>query len=237
MTQPNNNVSEIDPSLRIYEFYPNRHTATVEYDDDGVTEAYRQEKSVSTLIESNVDAKNRVTITIHPTAGSFDGFVKDKKTELRINVTEKPKKLTARINNKKVKLTEVSTAAELLNGENVFWYEETPNLNKFATKGSEFEKVVITKNPLLHIRLGSTDVTANRIELDVEGFRFEPADRNLVSTGTLSAPQNAQVSEQNREAYTCNRLGTKYPMPITMRLNLTECFIRLSEILTYCLKI
>ncbi len=101
MTQPNNNVSEIDPSLRIYEFYPNRHTATVEYDDDGVTEAYRQEKSVSTLIESNVDAKNRVTITIHPTAGSFDGFVKDKKTELRINVTEKPKKLTARINNKK----------------------------------------------------------------------------------------------------------------------------------------
>ena len=39
MTQPNNNVSEIDPSLRIYEFYPNRHTATVEYDDDGVTEA------------------------------------------------------------------------------------------------------------------------------------------------------------------------------------------------------
>ena len=180
MTQPNNNVSEIDPSLRIYEFYPNRHTATVEYDDDGVTEAYRQEKSVSTLIESNVDAKNRVTITIHPTAGSFDGFVKDKKTELRINVTEKPKKLTARINNKKVKLTEVSTAAELLNGENVFWYEETPNLNKFATKGSEFEKVVITKNPLLHIKLGSTDITANRIELDVEGFRFEPADRNLV---------------------------------------------------------
>ena len=44
MTQPNNNVSEIDPSLRIYEFYPNRHTATVEYDDEGVTEAYRQEK-------------------------------------------------------------------------------------------------------------------------------------------------------------------------------------------------
>ena len=96
MTQPNNNVSEIDPSLRIYEFYPNRHTATVEYDDDGVTEAYRQEKSVSTLIESNVDAKNRVTITIHPTAGSFDGFVKDKKTELRINVTEKPKKQIGR---------------------------------------------------------------------------------------------------------------------------------------------
>ena len=92
MTHPHNNVSEIDPSLRIYELYPNRHTATVEYDDDGVTEAYRQEKSVSTLIESDVNAKkNTLTITIHPAAGNFDGFVKDKKTELRINVTEKPK--------------------------------------------------------------------------------------------------------------------------------------------------
>ena len=122
MTHPHNNVSEIDPSLRIYELYPNRHTATVEYDDDGVTEAYRQEKSVSTLIESDVNAKkNNLTITIHPAAGNFDGFVKDKKTELRINVTEKPKKLSAKINGKTVKLTEVNTAGDFLKGENVFW--------------------------------------------------------------------------------------------------------------------
>lgn len=78
MTHPNNNVSEIDPSLRIYELYPNRHMATVEYDDDGVTEAYKREQSVSTIIESNVDKKNRLTVTIHPTAGNFDGFVKEK---------------------------------------------------------------------------------------------------------------------------------------------------------------
>ena len=170
-----------------------------------MTEAYRQEKSVSTLIESNVDAKNRVTITIHPTAGSFDGFVKDKKTELRINVTEKPKKLTARINNKKVKLTEVSTAAELLNGENVFWYEETPNLNKFATKGSEFEKVVITRNPLLHIKLGSTDITANRIELDVEGFRFEPADRK--HRNSVCTTKRSSKRAEQRSIYPATDLG------------------------------
>ena len=151
MTNPHNNVSEIDKSLRIYEFYPNGHTETIEYDDDGVTEAYRRNKSVSTLIESDVnDKKNRLTITIHPTAGNFDGFVKDKKTELRINVTEKPKKLVAKVNKKTVKLMEVTTAEDFLKGENVYWYEATPNLNKFATKGSEFEKVVITKNCLLY---------------------------------------------------------------------------------------
>ena len=134
MTNPHNNVSEIDKSLRIYEFYPNGHTETIEYDDDGVTEAYRRNKSVSTLIESDVnDKKNRLTITIHPTAGNFDGFVKDKKTELRINVTEKPKKLVAKVNKKTVKLMEVTTAEDFLKGENVYWYEATPNLNKFAT--------------------------------------------------------------------------------------------------------
>lgn len=203
MTHPHNNVSEIDPSLRIYEFYPNRHTATVEYDDDGVTEAYRQEKSVSTLIESNVnDKKNLLAITIHPAAGDFDGFVKEKMTELRINVTEKPKKLSAKISNKTVKLTEVTTHDEFLKGTNVYWYEATPNLNKFATKGSEFEQTVITKNPLLRVKLGATDITANQIVLQVEGFRFSPTDRYRVTTGALTAPQNLQVTEENRQAYT-----------------------------------
>lgn len=202
MTHPHNNVSEIDTSLRIYEFYPNRHTAMVEYDDDGVTEAYRQGKSVSTLIESNVNVKNQLTITIHPTEGNFDGFVKDKKTELRINVTEKPRKLSVKVNNKVVRLREVSTADDFLKGENIFWYDETPNLNKFATKGSEFEKVIITKNPQLRVKLAATDVTAHRIVFNADGFHFQPADRHRVSTGALTAPQNARVTEENREAYT-----------------------------------
>ena len=176
--------------------------ATVEYDDDGVTEAYKREQSVSTIIESNVDKKNRLTVTIHPTAGNFDGFVKEKRTELRINVTEKPKKLSARINNKTVKLTEVNTPEDYRKGENVYWYEAAPDLNKFATKGSEFEKVVITKNPLVHAKLASVDVTANQVVLNMEGFCFEPADRHRVSTGVLTAPQNFRITEENREAYT-----------------------------------
>ena len=81
-------------------------------------------------------------------------------------------------------------------------YEAAPDLNKFATKGSEFEKVVITKNPLVHAKLASVDVTANQVVLNMEGFRFEPADRHRVSTGVLTAPQNFRITEENREAYT-----------------------------------
>ena len=41
MTLPNNNVSEVDKKLRIYELYPYGQSAFTEYDDDGVTEEYR----------------------------------------------------------------------------------------------------------------------------------------------------------------------------------------------------
>ena len=109
MTNPNNNVSEINKGLRIYEMYPNKHTMTVEYDDDGITEAYKDGKGVTTFIESNVTPKNEVLITVHRTQGNFDGFVKEKATEFRINVTEKPKAISAKAGKSKIKLTEVAS--------------------------------------------------------------------------------------------------------------------------------
>ena len=108
-----------------------------------------------------------------------------------------------------------------------------PNLNKFATKGSEFESgLFLTKNPLLHIKLAAPTSPPIVSSWTWKVSCFEPADRNLVSNGTpvCTTKRSGKRAEQRR--YTCNRLGTKYPMPITMRLNLTECFIRLSGILT-----
>lgn len=208
MTNPNNNVSEINQGLRIYEMYPNKHTMTVEYDDDGITEAYRDGKGATTFIESNVTPKNDVMITIHRTQGDFDGFVKEKTTEFRINVTEKPKGLSARIGKNKVKLTEAVSMEQFMNGENVFYYDAAPNLNKYATKGSEFEKVVITKNPQLLVKLAATDITANQIDMTINGFRFAPADKYRVTTGSLSAPQ-AEVTAENTEAYTLKPTWSK----------------------------
>lgn len=108
MTLPNNNVSEVDKKLRIYELYPCGQSTFTEYDDDGVTEEYRLGKGVSTLIESNVNTKGEVIVTIHPVQGDFNGFIKEKATEFRINVTEKPKKISVTIGKNKIKLTEAS---------------------------------------------------------------------------------------------------------------------------------
>lgn len=201
MTPPNNNVNETAKNLRIYELYPYGQSTFTEYDDDGTTEEYRAGKGVSTLIKSSVGAKGDVTVTIHPTQGDFTGFVKEKATEFRINVTEKPKKIAATIGKNKLKLTEATTMDEFLQKENVYFYDAQPNLNKFATKGSEFEKVVIIKNPQLLVKLAATDITADETSLKIDGFVFAPKDTYKVSTGALTAPQ-ALITDANTASYT-----------------------------------
>ena len=201
LANPNNNVHEIDSSLRIYELYPDGYSAFNEYDDDGTTEAYRTEEAFArTYIESQVDEKGRVTVTIHPTEGNFEGMVKEKSTELRFNVTAQPKKVTARIGGKKVKLTEATSLEAFQEGENIFFYEEAPNLNRFATPGTPFAEKVITKNPQLRVKLAKSDITAAATVVTVDGYSFEPASL-LAHTGTLAAP-TAAVDAADITAYT-----------------------------------
>lgn len=200
MTNPNNNVSEIKKDLRIYEIYPAGNTSFTEYDDDGVTEAYRLNKHTTTLIESGVQ-KSNVTVTIHPTKGNFDGFVKEKTTQFVVNVTAKPKKVAAKIGKKSIKLNEVNSMNEFNNSNNVYYYDAAPNLNKFATPGSEFAKEVITKNPQLLVKVAPADITANVTILNIAGFEFNPQDKQAVSTGKLDAPK-AQITAEHTGPYT-----------------------------------
>ncbi|RZK51302.1 MAG: DUF5110 domain-containing protein, partial [Pedobacter sp.] len=202
MVNPNNNVSEINKGNRIYEFYPAGKTSFTEYDDDGKTESYKLGKGVKSLIESEVNQKSIATLTIHPAKGDFDGFVNEKATELIVNVTAKPTRIVAKIGGKKVKLTEANSMDDFLKKENAYFYDANPNLNRFATKGSEFEKVVMAKNPQLLVKLPVKNITVNQVSVSIEGFKFEPADKLRISTGKLAAPLNARVTEKNREAYT-----------------------------------
>ncbi len=174
MNNPNNNTSQIDQSLRIYEIYPYQHSQMVVYDDDGTTQAYKKGESTTTLIESDLNEKGNLLVTIHCTEGDYEGFVKEKATELRINVTDRPANISILIGDKKILPTEVYSPDEFSDNKNVCFYDAAPNLNRFATPGSEFEKIIITKNPQLRIKLEETDITRQQIEVCVEGYRFEP---------------------------------------------------------------
>jgi alpha-glucosidase (family GH31 glycosyl hydrolase) len=201
MANATNNVSEINNSVRSYEVYPNGNSSFTEYDDDGKTEAYKGGKGTTTLISSSVE-KNNATLTISPTKGNFEGFVKEKSTVFAINVTAEPKGINAKVGGKTVKLTEAKSASELAKLENGYFYNATPNLNRFATKGSDFEKVVMAKNPQVVVKLASTDVTKNDIKVEVKGYVFSPAEKHRVTEGALTVPALAQVTPKNAGAFT-----------------------------------
>ncbi len=194
MTNPNNNPTEIRKNYRAYEIYAEQGCTFNEYDDDGTTQEYLTGRSTRTLIGTAVN-KGKLTVTIAPSVGDFEGYVKEKETEFRINVTAQPKKITAKVGGKSVKLTTVSTLSDFENGTNVCFYNEKPNLNRFSTKGTKYENVVITKNPQLLIKLASADVSEKDVAVTVAGFEFAPADRFKVSTGQMAAPKPVVTEE------------------------------------------
>ena len=206
MTNPNNNVSQIRRDYRAYELYPDGESTFREYDDDGRTQEYLNGHATETLVESSVE-KDKLTVSIHPTTGNYTGFEKEKQTELRINVTAAPKKVTAKVGKKSVKLTAAASLADFEKGENVYFYNAAPNLNRFSTPGSEAAKAVITKNPQLLVKVGKTDVTAGGLTVTVKGFAFAPADRLLTKTGALAAP-SFNTPDANIQAYTATPTWT-----------------------------
>lgn len=187
VTEANNNPSQIRKDFRAYEIYADQSCEFNEYDDDGTTMDYKSGRNTRTLIGTEVSG-DKLTVTISPTIGTYDGFEQQKTTELRINVSEQPKKLTAKVGGKKVTLTAVDSREAYDRGTNVYYYDAAPNLNRFATAGSDFAKTVITKNPQLLVKFAKTDVSENEVSLTVTGFAFSTSNRLRVSTGALTAP-------------------------------------------------
>ncbi|WP_245562242.1 TIM-barrel domain-containing protein [Niabella aurantiaca] len=210
MANPSNNSTQINKALRIYELYPSGNSAFTEYDDDGLTEAYKSGTGATTLIESAV-RKNTVTIVVHPTKGTYDGFEKKKATEFRINLTQRPTGITAKTGSTRIRLTEATSEEAFRKQTNVYYYNPAPNLNRFSTAGSSFEQTAITKNPQLLIKLAAADVTARALTLTFNGYHFEPADHLRKQHGRLAAPLQAQVTDSNRQAYALTPSWNKQP--------------------------
>lgn len=191
MANPNNNPSQIRDDYRAYEIYSTADGTNgfSQYDDDGQTQAYLSGQCARTEISTSANGKGRLLVTINPTYGTYQGFQPQKETELRINVSQQPKGVSAKVGKKSVKLTAVSSLADFEKGINVYFYNATPNLNRFSTPGSEAAKKVISKNPQLLVKLSKTDINANLVEVKVDGFEFSPADRLRTHTGALAAPK------------------------------------------------
>lgn len=208
LNRPHNHPNQVDGTERIYEVYPYAQTTTfTEYDDDGRTEAYRRGEGCTTQITQSLEA-DLATLRIAPTVGEFQGMVREKATIARFNLTSKPKRVTATVGGKRVKLTEVQTLEELSGTDNAFYYEQQPELNRFATAGSEMTQLHVVKNPLLHVRLAATDITRHEVCITVKGYAYQVEDKLLTQHGPLSAP-TATVADERTTAYTLQPVWSK----------------------------
>ncbi len=189
MVNPNNNVKGINKNLRIYELYPAVGTSTFEeYDDDGTTEAYRRGECARTPVEMTLSPKGELSVEIGRTAGSFAGFEPMKSTELRINATSAPRCLEATVGGKKIKLVKAASLSQWEKGENVWFYDPSPELNRFSTPGSEAASFKVTKNPQIIVRLAPSDISENSEKVVVKGYEYHAADNLLRNHGSLAAP-------------------------------------------------
>lgn len=200
LSNASNNPKEINKKLRIFEFYPAGKTSFTLYDDDGTTEQYKAKTGTTTLIESTL-TKDVAILSIKPTKGAFAGFEKMQRTELKVNVTAKPKSVLAKIGTKNIVLKEVSSYATWSTTPNSYYYDVEPNFNQYSTKGSEFEKIAVTKNPQILVKIGAVDVSNTEVKVTVNGYVYYATNPFLASNGKVTAPL-AKVLSENATAYT-----------------------------------
>lgn len=189
MTKPNNNPSQIPADYRAYEVWSGGETDFVEYDDDGISEAYKD--GIGTKTKLSLREKNgTTTLSICKTEGTFEGFHPMKETEILWNLSEKPRDIVVTFAGKKIRLTEAKTAEEYGRKKeaNLYFFDPSPELNRFSTPGTEAAKVSVKKNPILRIRIASQDITKGDLTIALKGAKLSIPSSLYVTTGTLSAP-------------------------------------------------
>ena len=113
----------------------------------------------------------------------------------------------AYVDGRRVKLQEAASVEEFAAADNAWYYEPAPDMNRFATAGSEFADVKVVKNPVLHVRLAAADVTSSEQRVVVDGFVFAPEDRMLTRHGALQTPA-LTTPDDNVEAYAVTPVWT-----------------------------
>lgn len=101
LANPHNNPSKLSKKIRQYAVYPYGKSSFTHYDDDGTSLDYLNGQSTSTLIESDQEG-NKVTVTIHPTEGGFQGFEARQSVIVLLHTPKAPKSIKASLDGKNI---------------------------------------------------------------------------------------------------------------------------------------
>lgn len=200
MVNPNNNPSQIDKTVRIYEIWPEGKSEMTEYDDDGTTEAYRLGEYATTKITSDLNSKGELNVTIDPTVGSYPDMADIKRTELRINLTAEPKEVYGLLNGKKLKLTHAADHHEFEANDAAWMLDDSAN--RLGQWGIDEAAAAI---PQLLVKLPAVTTTKTSVGCVVKGFELNPQIA-MPAVMALNAPDapRAELGEADIRPYAIN---------------------------------
>lgn len=214
MYEENNNPGEVtetnekglDKTKRIIEFWPDGKTDFDLYEDDGRSIDVTNESevsyggSVTTHITSSVDEEaGTATLTVEPSKGDYTGYDSERLTTFVVNVSKEPTNLTAANGDTTLKLEKAESldAFNAAEDGNIYFYDESPNLNKYSQGEGTFASTAITTTPKLYVKFERTDVNENAQTLVVEGFdNSQVLDKNELNK-SLPAPALTELTEDD----------------------------------------
>ena len=200
------NEKGLDKTKRIIEFWPDGETDFDLYEDDGRSidvsngSEVSYGGSVTTHITSSVDEEaGTATLTVEPSKGDYTGYDSERLTTFVVNVSTKPTKLTATNGGTTLELIEAKSLEDFNADEdgNIYFYDESPNLNKYSQGEGTFASTKITTTPKLYVKFARTDVDTNEQKLVVEGFgNSQVLDKNELNE-SLPAPELTELTEDD----------------------------------------
>ncbi|MBO4589914.1 MAG: discoidin domain-containing protein [Bacteroidaceae bacterium] len=168
-TELHNQPRDVDYSHRSYFVIPRHKTCymdwadLVEYDDDGTTDAYLSGENVRTALSNNYDeTKKELEVFIYATNGTFEGFVPEKSTTIRIQASAAPKSVTVR---------------------------KFKNDKKKKERGKKVDAKWTYEYGSLIIEVPTMDVTKEGLYIVCKGFELQKLLPLAKKHGTLDAPR------------------------------------------------
>ncbi|MDQ0360307.1 TIM-barrel domain-containing protein [Breznakia pachnodae] len=210
--QTETNDKGLDKTKRIVEFFPSTSKGTTSYtsyeDDgmyiDGVDENGNEKSdvsyggSVSTEFTSTVK-DGTATLVAKSSTGSYTGYDSNRSTKFVVNMSAEPTKVSAKNGSKDIELMEAKNQVEFDSlvdkGQGAYFYNETPDLNKYATGDGEFSKTKITTTPKLYVSFPKTDVSVDEQTLVIKGYKYTSEDSNDKENATLETPVFAEQQD------------------------------------------
>lgn len=187
------NKKGLDKTKRNIEFYPDASkkegTDYTLYEDDGnaIDNTNKNQPTYGAHVTTNFTSKvtnGTAVLTAEKSVGSYAGYNANRDTTFVVNVSKEPTDISAKIGNTSLSKTDfkiVQSQEEFDKATgNVYFFNIKPDLNKFATEGSDFANKEIVTTPKLYVKFANTNVNENMIQLSVQGF---------INDGDLDKPQ------------------------------------------------